>query len=111
MINVEVLKDKELIKTITVNGHADYAENGQDIVCAGVSAVVIGGINAIDELDEDVVFDVSMNEDITGHITYRSIESTKKEQIILNTIIISLKTIESSYQKFVKIKTREVKTR
>lgn len=109
MINVQVTKERELIKKISVDGHADYAEHGSDIVCAGVSAVVIGILNSIDKLDDDVVFDISMSEDITGHITYRSINSTDKEQLLLNSLIISLQTIEENYLEFIKIDIREVK--
>lgn len=109
MINVAILKEADKIVSLTVDGHANYAEQGSDIVCAGVSAVVIGGINAIDSLDEKVVFDISANEDITGHITYRSIESTYEEQLLLKSIIISLKSIEENYSEFIKIETREVK--
>lgn len=109
MINVLIKKEGKLVKEISIDGHADFAEHGSDIVCAGVSAVSFGLINSIDELDDDVVFDISVNEDLTGHLTYRSIESTDKEQLLLESLIISLKTIEANYSKFINIETREVK--
>ncbi|MBF0709994.1 MULTISPECIES: ribosomal-processing cysteine protease Prp [unclassified Gemella] len=109
MINVVVVKKEGEVKLISVDGHADFAEVGSDIVCAGVSAVVIGIINSIDILDDDVVFDVSVNEDEKGHITYRSLETTESEQLLLNSMLISLQAIEENYSDFIKIKTREVK--
>lgn len=109
MINVLILKEEEKIVEISVDGHANYAKEGFDIVCAGVSAVVIGGINAIDTLDDNVVFDVSTNEDSTGHITYRSINSTYEEQLLLKSIVVSLQSIEENYSKYISIETREVK--
>ncbi|MDO4813866.1 MAG: ribosomal-processing cysteine protease Prp [Gemella sp.] len=109
MINVLIEKKEDIVKLLSVDGHADFAELGSDIVCAGVSAVVIGIINSIDILDDDVVFDVSANEDETGHITYRSLESTVKEQLLLNSMVISLQAIEENYSDFIKIETREVK--
>ena len=33
-----------------MTGHADYAPHGQDLVCAGTTAVVFGSINAVEEL-------------------------------------------------------------
>ena len=36
MIKVEIKKEVEIIKQVIVDGHADYAEHGSDIVCAGV---------------------------------------------------------------------------
>jgi ribosome associated protein len=109
MIKVEIIKEVEVIKQVTVDGHADYAEHGSDIVCAGVSAVVFGLINAVDALDEDVQFDISANEDVTGHLTYRSLKSTDKEQLLLNAMLVALKTIEENYSDYITIEVREVK--
>lgn len=109
MIKVEIVKEVEFIKQVTVGGHADYAEHGSDIVCAGVSAVIFGLINAVDELDEDVEFDISANEDVTGYVTYRSLKSTDKEQLLLNAMLIALKTIEENYSDYITIEVREVK--
>ncbi|MCD8242160.1 MAG: ribosomal-processing cysteine protease Prp [Lachnospiraceae bacterium] len=36
-----------------MNGHADYAEEGEDIVCSAVSALVINAINSIEAFTED----------------------------------------------------------
>ena len=103
MIKVEIIKEVEVIKQVTVDGHADYAEHGSDIVCAGASAVVFGLINAVDALDEDVQFDISANEDVTGHLTYRSLKSTDKEQLLLNAMLVALKTIEENYSDYITI--------
>ena len=108
MIKVEIKKEVEIIKQVTVDGHADYAEHGSDIVCAGVSAVVFGLINAVDELDEDVLFDISASEDETGHLTYRSLKSTEKEQLLLSAMMVALKTIEENYSDYITIEIREV---
>ena len=40
MINITVTKEDNGHINIDVNGHANYAPHGQDIVCAGVSAIV-----------------------------------------------------------------------
>ncbi len=74
-----------------------------------ISAVVFGLINAVDELDEDVQFDISANEDVTGHLTYRSLQSTDKEQLLLNAMLVALKTIEENYSDYITIEVREVK--
>ena len=54
MIAVSVRKDG-----IEINGHAGYAEAGQDIVCAGVTALaqtLIGSIEALtrDEIEYEI---------------------------------------------------------
>ena len=108
MIKVEIKREVENIKQVIVDGHADYAEHGSDIVCAGVSAVVFGLINAVDELDEDVQFDISASEDETDHLTYRSLKSTDREQLLLNAMMVALKTIEENYSDYITIEVREV---
>ena len=50
MIAVSVRKDG-----ITVSGHANYAEAGKDIVCAGVSALVQGLIRSVESLTSDKI--------------------------------------------------------
>lgn len=40
---------------ITVSGHANYAEAGKDIVCAGVSALVQTLIKSIEGLTQDKI--------------------------------------------------------
>lgn len=50
MIVVSVRKDG-----VTVSGHANYAETGKDIVCAGVTALVQGLIKSIEDLISDKI--------------------------------------------------------
>lgn len=40
---------------ITVNGHANYAETGKDIVCAGVTALTQTLIRALEGLTKDEI--------------------------------------------------------
>lgn len=35
---------------LNINGHANYAEHGQDIVCAGVSAIIQSAILGLEEI-------------------------------------------------------------
>lgn len=37
----------------TIEGHAGYADEGQDIVCAAVSVLSINTVNAIEQFTED----------------------------------------------------------
>lgn len=41
---------------ITVNGHAEYAPPGQDIVCAGVSALVYAAAAALEQRAVHFIF-------------------------------------------------------
>ena len=62
MIEIRIKKsDRGDIIGFHMSGHADYAEHGSDVVCAGVSALVINCINSIEEFT-DTKFDLVQNE-------------------------------------------------
>ena len=43
--SVKVIRNNNKIKKISVMGHAMYEDYGKDIVCAGVSTLVISTVN------------------------------------------------------------------
>ena len=98
MISVNVTFIGKEVKSLTVSGHANYDKYGKDIVCAGVSAVVTGGINALEGQVNNIEI---INED--NKLGVKVINSNEYIQIVLNTILIQLETIEKSYKKYIKI--------
>lgn len=46
MVNITINKNG-----LTAVGHALFAPKGKDIVCAGISAIIIGGLNAFNDND------------------------------------------------------------
>ena len=64
MIKVLVKKEENIIKKIKMNGHANYADYGKDIVCAAASSIAITTINAILEIDKDLI-DYSVEKELT----------------------------------------------
>lgn len=53
MIRIQVRTVGSDICTIEISGHAMAGPYGQDLVCAGVSAIALSSLNAIDELYRD----------------------------------------------------------
>ena len=98
MIKVRVIKDKDLIKSIEARGHANFDVIGKDIVCAGVSAILVGGLNAMEQLSCSSL-DYKMNE---GHLLV-NVAADERMQQIAQVMIIQLLTIEDSYPKNVHI--------
>ena len=98
MISVNVSFIGSDLQKLTVSGHANYDQYGKDIVCAGVSAVVTGGINA---LESELANIKIVNED--NKLGVLVVNSNEKIQTILKTILIQLETIEASYKKYIKI--------
>ena len=98
MIKVKVEKNNAEIKKITMTGHAMYDDYGKDIVCAGVSAVMVGGLNSIIEMTK-------VTPKYTMKDGYLSIEVAADEltQQIVQVMLIQLKSIQESYPKNVHI--------
>ena len=99
MISVNVSFIGKDVKSLTVSGHANYDEYGKDIVCAGVSAIVTGGINALEPHLKNIEI---INE--SNKLGVVVIENNEVIQVILNTMLIQLETIENSYKKYIKIR-------
>ena len=54
MIHIEIQRDSRgIYRSFRCTGHADYAEAGSDIICAGVSALVIHTGNCIQDLNHE----------------------------------------------------------
>ena len=89
---------------IKISGHANSAPHGQDLVCAAVSAIGVGTLNALAESQNIHI----INQE--GLIDIRVLNGlTNQETIILETMIIQLKTIQNSHAKFIKIIERKEK--
>ena len=55
MINITVKKRNGSYLDFLSRGHAGYAEEGQDIVCAAVSALIITTVNSLEEFTEEQI--------------------------------------------------------
>lgn len=104
--------DGEIV-SFSMDGHANFGDYGTDIVCAGVSAVTVGTVNAIEKLCGISAQDHCKSE--SGLLTYElpkglDHQVSEKAQLLLEGMVVSLQSIVQSYGKYVKIKekTREV---
>jgi uncharacterized protein len=89
-------------------GHSGYAEAGEDIVCAGISVLVINTINSIEKLT-DAIPELASDEEL-GMIFCR-IENYKRKdvQLLLQSLSIGLLSIQETYgQEFIKVFFEEV---
>jgi len=108
-IRIERSSEDRLITACYVDGHAGYADHGKDIVCAGVSAVTIGTVNAVEAL---LGLELPYRaESGLLHFTVPSLEGPirDKVQLLLESMIVMLNSIRESYSSFVSI--QEIKTR
>jgi len=103
MIHVILKRRKHKIYYMEVNGHANFNEHGKDIVCAAVSAITFGGINALTKCSgyPSDSFEI----DVRNDIVKIKISDLEHEQIqwTLETLYIQLLSIEESYSDYLKI--------
>lgn len=105
--------DGELIG-FKVEGHAGYARKGEDIVCAGVSALVLTAIESLGrflsrqpllEIPEETGDEGSqgfyVRLELPGSLTE---EDRKAARIILGTLEIGLKMTASEYGKYIRVR-------
>lgn len=100
MIEISVKKKDNNINYIKISGHAEYAEEGFDIVCASVSCIAITTVNALISIDEEYV--VYSEEDglLEIGITKHDEISTKLVDNMLNL----LNNLSEDYKDYIKIK-------
>ena len=99
MIKVDFVLKNNFYTELTIKGHANYAESGSDIVCSAVSAIGVGGLNAIQKI-KGYEPKYKVNDGFINVL----FETDETSQIIAKTLYVQLKSVEESYGKFIKIK-------
>ena len=84
---------KQRYNGLSIDGHANFAEQGKDIVCAAVSVLAQTLIASIEELTDDDVRSVIEH----GHIelNYRNLSETSR--VLIDSFLIGCRMIESEY--------------
>ncbi|EXX85548.1 ribosomal protein [Paenibacillus darwinianus] len=90
------------IVAFAVEGHARFAKPGKDIVCAGVSAVTVGTVNAIESLAGLELPAAMRNGWLQSEIPETG-DPAKDDrvQLLLESMVVMLGTISQSYGKYV----------
>ena len=103
MIQIVLTRRDSQIESVSVSGHSGSAEYGRDLICAAVSAIVFGTCNALDELGSDAECSVLENE-----IQIDVVTNDRRTQLILETMLVQLRTVQEGNETFVKIRKTEV---
>ena len=89
-------------------GHAGYADAGEDIVCAGISTLVINTINSIEVLTETEILADAEQESGTIHVNFPS-GCDEQAEILVDAMILGLQGIQTNYgKKFLTLDFKEV---
>ena len=106
MITITVKKRKNDYVDFRSKGHAGYAEAGQDIVCAAVSALIINTVNYLETFG-DAAFAAHCK---NGFLNINfSGKNTEKGRLLMDSLILGLTEIEHSYNnRYLTVKVKEV---
>lgn len=85
---------------LTVDGHAGYAETGNDIICAAVSALAQGLIHSLDALiDDRISYQIK-----DGHIGIKYKNLSEQGKLLIDSFFIAVSDIQMTYgDRYVKI--------
>ncbi|AXF55779.1 ribosomal-processing cysteine protease Prp [Salicibibacter kimchii] len=108
MIRMTIVRDEadHTIQSFTLSGHANAADYGEDIVCAGVSAVAIGTVNAIEAL---CAAPLDLDSEGDGGYMHGAIPDTwsgreaEDGQLLLEGMLVAINGIQDSYGDFIKV--------
>ena len=109
MIQVNILRDRdEVVKGIEINGHAGYAEYGQDVLCAAVSALALNMANSVESFTDDH-FEGSVSED-GGEFSFSFPDSISPEsQLLMKSLILGLESVRDEFgAEYINFRFREV---
>ncbi len=118
MIRVIITRQRGEYKSFICSGHAEYASSrglGKivrpqgDVVCAGVSAIVINTVNCLqDLLHEDIGCDYDAEEGGLLTCVFRSVP-TKEASLLIDSMIHGLTWIRKEYgEKYLRFEIQEV---
>lgn len=85
---------------LTVDGHAGYAETGNDIICAAVSALTQGLIHSMESLTDDrISYRIA-----SGHVDIKYKNLSEQGKLLIDSFFIAVSDIQMTYgDQYVKI--------
>lgn len=106
MIHVDFIRHEERVVAFEMDGHANFAEQGADLVCAGATSIAFGMVNAI---SERMGVEPVMEED-DGYLYYsvpENIEADDAVQILLEGMEHQLISLAYSYPDYIMINSKK----
>ncbi len=111
MIDICFQRDRDRYIGYIISGHANYDENGKDIVCAGVSAIAYTGANALMMVADIPNLYNAVDDSGKMTCTLPSILDEYQDslaQVIFETVYVGFQGIKNTYSEYIKIDIEEV---
>lgn len=98
MVTVKIHKDKDIYTGYEIEGHAQYAESGKDIVCASISLIGQSTLVGLLKLDK-VLWEIVMH----GYMSIKIKEPNKETNLLMEILIDVANSIANQYPNNVKV--------
>ena len=109
MTKVTIEKRKGSIVKVTCDGHTNYGEKGEDIVCAALSSIVQTAVLGLFKVAE-VNVEMQRNDD-AGYLMFAlpktiTEEEQKKADIITNTMLLGISDLNEGFSDFIELEVK-----
>jgi uncharacterized protein YsxB (DUF464 family) len=105
MVKVVLTYKGGALKSLRASGHAGAGEYGHDLVCAAVSAIIVGGFNALK--DESAIAEAKADEG-DAYLELRKAPD-EHDRIVIETMVTQIESVALSYPKNVSLERRTLK--
>ena len=111
MTKIEIIKDqKGAYRQVICMGHAGYAREGEDVICAAISVLVICAMNALEGLAGEQFTEVTDKK--TGFMKFDFSDKKplqEKSIFLLDSMVYSLESLSKEYgKKYLQVQFKEV---
>jgi uncharacterized protein YsxB (DUF464 family) len=104
MTQIQVSAKNGSIIEMVIRDHSGSNIRGKDLVCAGISSITFGALNALDEMFPN---DCSLSVG-SETVTVRVINQSQLLESCLEMLLIQYQTVREQYPQYVKIFRKEV---
>ena len=95
------------LNSLEIKGHARYAQAGNDVVCAAISALSLGLVHSLEALAEDKV----SHEISSGYLKIEYENLSERGKLLIDSFFITASDIQCAYgSKYIEIIADEHKT-
>ena len=96
MITVTIYKDSGRYQRFSVEGHAGYAQEGFDIICAAASALTVNTLNSIERFTEDRLVAEQKNVFLTCQF---EAPLSSQAALLMDSMVLGLTDVQNNYGK------------
>ena len=104
MIKIQVTYKNNQFESLAAKGHAEFAPEGKDIVCAAVSAIIEGGVQSL--TDGDGAYRLRINKGDL-ELTRLAPKMSEHDEIVLETILVQLESVARVSNDYVQLERKQ----